>query len=139
MVSAVLSVGLAGAAVKCSPIELLSLSPPTAGETCQSFLGEYVSYAGGSMINPNATSDCKFCSLATTDAFLATEGIYFSNRWRDIGIFISYCAFNVAAAIFLYWLARVPKGSRVKEVSGKNSNEAALVKTRSRKEGNEAK
>ncbi|KUL89663.1 hypothetical protein ZTR_00514 [Talaromyces verruculosus] len=135
MVSAVLSVGLAQTDVKCSSIELLTLSPPTVGETCQSFLYNYTSYAGGRIINPDATTNCQFCSLATTDDFLAAESIYFSDRWRDIGILFGYCAFNVAAAIGLYWLARVPKGNRVKEVPGESGNDVAIVKTRSQKEG----
>jgi ATP-binding cassette, subfamily G (WHITE), member 2, PDR len=135
MVSAVLSVGLAQTDVKCSSIELLTLSPPTRGETCQSFLSNYTSYAGGQIINPDATTNCQFCSIATTDDFLAAESIYFSDRWRDIGILFGYCAFNVAAAIGLYWLARVPKGNRVKEVPGESGNAVAIVKTRSQKEG----
>jgi ABC-type multidrug transport system permease subunit len=136
MVSAVLSVGLAQTDVKCSSIELLTLSPPTLGETCQSFLSNYTSYAGGRIINPDATENCQFCSLATTDDFLAAESIYFSDRWRDIGILFAYCGFNVLAAIGLYWLARVPKGNRVKEVPGENGNDVVIVKTQSQKEVN---
>ncbi|OKL58610.1 ABC transporter CDR4 [Talaromyces atroroseus] len=137
MVSAVLSVGLAQTAVQCSSIELLSLAPPNAGETCQSFLGSYVSSAGGQLMNPNATSNCEYCSLATTDEFLAAEGIYFSDRWRNIGILFAYCGFNILAAVFLYWLARVPKGNRVKEVP--DARNAPLAQSESAKELKEGK
>jgi ABC-type multidrug transport system permease subunit len=119
---------------------LLTLSPPTVGETCQTFLTNYTSYAGGRLINPDATENCQFCSLATTDDFLAAESIYFSDRWRDIGILFAYCAFNFLAAIFLYWLARVPKGNRVKEVPGESGGDSvAVVKTRSQGENKEVK
>jgi ATP-binding cassette, subfamily G (WHITE), member 2, PDR len=132
IVSAVLSVGLAGTAVKCSSIELLNLAPPNAGETCESFLGAYVSSAGGQLMNPNATSSCEYCSLATTDQFLDAESIYFSERWRNIGILFAYCAFNIFAAVFLYWLARVPKGNRVKEVP--NTRNDSVVQPESEKD-----
>lgn len=133
-VSAVLSVGLAQTDVNCSSMELLTLSPPTPGGTCRSFLYNYTTYAGGRIINPDATANCQFCSLATTDDFLAAENIYFSDRWRDIGILFAYCGFNVLAAIALYWLARVPKGNRVKEVPGaEGDNDVAIVKTRSQR------
>ncbi|EED13247.1 ABC multidrug transporter, putative [Talaromyces stipitatus ATCC 10500] len=139
IVSAVLSVGLAQTSVECSSIELLTLSPPNAGETCQSFLSNYILDVGGRIINPNATENCQFCSLATTDEFLAAESIYFSERWRDIGILFAYCGFNVLAAIFLYWLARVPRGNRVKEVPGENGKDLVVVRTRSRREVKEVK
>lgn len=33
---------------------------------------------------------------------------------EDFGIFLVYLVFNVAAAVGLYWLAKVPKGKREK-------------------------
>lgn len=137
LVSGVLSVGLANTAVQCSSIEMLTLAPPKAGETCESFLGAYVSYAGGQLLNPNATSNCEFCSLASTNEFLAAEGISFDDRWRDVGVLFAYCGFNIFAAIFLYWLARVPKGKRVKEVPQTENN--TIAKTESQKEVKEVK
>lgn len=108
LVSAVLSTGLARTNVKCSSIELLHIPPP-AGQTCSRYLSAYVDMANSALINPDATSDCKVCALSKTDQYLAQVNIYFSERWRNVGILFAYVGFNAVAAVFLYWLVRVPK------------------------------
>lgn len=108
LVSAVLSTGVARAKITCSDIELLNLSPPS-GMNCSAFLGPYASYSGGQLLNPAATSGCQFCSMSTTDQYLSAVNIYFDDRWRDVGILFGYAGFNIVAAVFLYWLIRVPK------------------------------
>jgi ABC-type multidrug transport system permease subunit len=50
----------------------------------------------------------------STNAFLANLTIDYSHRWRDFGIGFAYIAFNICAAVFLYWLARVPKAKKTK-------------------------
>ncbi len=67
----------------------------------------YISAAGGYLTNPNATSDCSFCSISSTNTFLAAFNIYYKTRWRDFGLMWVYIIFNVFAALGLYWLARV--------------------------------
>jgi ATP-binding cassette, subfamily G (WHITE), member 2, PDR len=114
LVSAVLSTGVAQANVTCSDIEILHLSPP-AGETCGSFLDPYIGYAGGYVVNGNATFDCQFCTLSSTDEFLAALSIYYADRFRNVGILLGYTAFNTCAAVFLYWLVRVPKKKSLEE------------------------
>ena len=113
IVSAVLSTGLAKAKVICADIEILHLSPPT-GQTCSQFLKSYVNSAGGYLLNPNSVSDCQYCSLSTTDQFLETVGIRYSDRWQNVGILCAFIAFNAIAAIFMYWLLRVPKKNTLK-------------------------
>lgn len=115
LVSAVLTVGLSGTTVDCSSTELLTLSPPSAGMTCQAFLGPYLQAAGGYLTNPDATAGCQFCPVSTTDGFLAQLSIFYSDRWRDIGILFAFIGFNAVAAVFLYWLWRVPKKNTMKE------------------------
>ncbi|KAL1964841.1 hypothetical protein VTN77DRAFT_6343 [Rasamsonia byssochlamydoides] len=115
LVSAVLSTGLAQTKVVCAENEILRLAPP-AGQTCGGFLGPYMSYAGGYLVNnPSNTTVCEFCTVSTTDAFLAQLDIYYSDRWRNVGILFVYVGFNIVGAIFLYWLARVPKKRTLKE------------------------
>jgi len=74
-------------------------------------MSTYISTAGGYLLNSNATTDCSFCTLAETNAFLASVGSYFSEAWRNFGILWAYVIFNIFGAIFLYWLVRVPKSS----------------------------
>lgn len=107
IVSALLSVGLAKNPVECSSIELLQFQPPN-GTTCGEYLQPYMKMAGGNIINPQAVDTCMFCPLGTTDAFLATIDASYDERWRNYGLLWAYIVFNVFAALFLYWLMRLP-------------------------------
>ncbi|KAF8345691.1 pleiotropic drug resistance ABC transporter, partial [Amanita rubescens] len=104
--------GLVGQAVgrgpiQCAPKELVTLEPP-AGTTCGDFLGPFIANKGGSVSNPSGTSGCLFCSSATTDQFLGPQfNIFYSLRWRNLGIFCAYIAFNVALIYILTYVFRV--------------------------------
>lgn len=113
-VSTVLSVALANSEVTCADLEYLRLVPQ-AGKTCAEYLGPYMEKAGGYITDPNATDICEFCTIKETNVFLASLGSYYSQRWRNIGIFIAYIFINIGGTIFFYWLARVPKGTRQKK------------------------
>jgi ATP-binding cassette subfamily G (WHITE) protein 2 (PDR) len=119
LVSGVMSTGIANTDVVCSDIEYLTFDPP-AGTTCEAYLTPYIGRMGGYLTDATkqATSDCRFCTLADSNQFLAAVSINYEDRWRNYGILWAYIAFNVAGAIFLYWLARVPKNSS-KEVKEK--------------------
>ncbi|KAI0106740.1 ABC-2 type transporter-domain-containing protein [Daldinia grandis] len=108
IIGAMLAVGVANHEVRCSTLELLHFQPPK-GETCGQYIDPYNQVAFGAVYNPEATSDCNFCSLANTNTFLASVDSFYADRWRNTGLIWVYIAFNVAAALFLYWLARVPK------------------------------
>jgi ATP-binding cassette, subfamily G (WHITE), member 2, PDR len=108
LISAFMSTGFANHKVTCSDLELLHFNPP-AGQTCGQYMEPYMSVAGGAIYNPQATSACEFCTLADTNAYLATVDMYYHDRWRNIGLVWAYILFNICAALFMYWLARVPK------------------------------
>ena len=112
-VSAVLSTGVAQADITCSANELLHLSPPP-GMTCGEFLGDYVELTKGKLLDYASETVCQICSASRTDQFLASVNIYYSDRWRNIGILFVYLVVNVIGAVFFYWLARVPKQSKKK-------------------------
>lgn len=82
--------------INCSSTELVTLDPPS-GQSCGTFLQEYISRAGGYVTNPDATSGCQFCSARTTDQWMGpTFNIYYEHHWRDFAIFWGYIAFNVS-------------------------------------------
>ncbi|KAE8144241.1 ABC-2 type transporter-domain-containing protein [Aspergillus avenaceus] len=114
LVSGILAVAIAEAPVTCSKIELLNIPPPD-GQNCSRYLGAYVDMTLGKLLNPDATSDCQVCTLSQTDQFLAGVNIKFSQRWRNFGILWVYVVFNIVAAVFLYWLVRVPKKRNLKK------------------------
>ncbi|KAJ5658792.1 ABC multidrug transporter C [Penicillium longicatenatum] len=113
LVSAMLSTGVSGTDVVCGSVEYLNFNPPS-GETCYQYMSDYMTSYGGYLQFPNATSDCSFCSMKSTDTYLAQVGSYYSDAWRNFGFMWIYIIFNIFMAVFIYWLARVPKGSRNK-------------------------
>ncbi|RDW90012.1 pleiotropic drug resistance family ABC transporter [Aspergillus mulundensis] len=113
LISAMLSTGVSGTDAYCEQVEFVSLQPP-ANSTCYEYMGEYISRMGGYLQNDNATSDCQFCQISSTDTFLASVSSNYDDAWRNFGLMWVYIAFNIAAAVFIYWLARVPKGNKNK-------------------------
>ena len=111
LVSGMLSTGVANAVVTCSSSELTIFVPPS-GHTCGTYLANYIDLAGGAIYNPDATSGCQFCSATSTNSFLKSVSIDFSDRWRNFGLIWVYIAFNIIACILVYWLVRVPKGEK---------------------------
>ncbi|KKK14331.1 multidrug resistance protein [Aspergillus ochraceoroseus] len=94
------------------PVEYLRFDPP-GNQTCQQYLGRYLDRVqSGYIQNPMATSGCAFCSMHTTDTFLASVSSNFDDAWRTFGLMWVYIALNIVLAVFIYWLARVPKGTR---------------------------
>ncbi|PWY81726.1 hypothetical protein BO94DRAFT_587429 [Aspergillus sclerotioniger CBS 115572] len=112
LVSAMLSTGLSGTTVTCEAVEYLTFDPPS-NETCQDYMASYISLNGGYLKNPSATSNCDFCTMSSTDTFLASVSSSFSDAWRNFGLMWVYIFFNIVAAVGIYWLARVPKGKKV--------------------------
>jgi ATP-binding cassette, subfamily G (WHITE), member 2, PDR len=109
-ISGVSSTALHGRKVECSTVELSVFDPPS-GQTCYQYMAKYLAVAPGSLYNPNATSSCEYCSISSADEYLAGREIYFSDRWRNYGIFWAYFIFNIFGAITLYYMFRVRKGS----------------------------
>lgn len=117
LVDGLLSTGLAHVEVKCSDIELLRFAVPGRGNTtCAEYMEPYMEMAGGQVMNPDDREACQFCPLAMTDAFLASTSTSYGLRWRNYGIMWAYIAFNLFAALALYWLVRVPKRFGLRDV-----------------------
>lgn len=113
LVEGMLVTGLGRTNVVCSEIEFNRFDPPS-NLTCYQYLEPYLQ-AGGYLREDtiNATKDCAFCYASQTDTVLTGLSVHYSNRWRDFGVMWAFIGFNVCAAIFLYWLARVPKKQKV--------------------------
>ncbi|OCK85345.1 hypothetical protein K432DRAFT_413340 [Lepidopterella palustris CBS 459.81] len=115
LVSALLSTGLANNIVQCADLEVLRIEPPS-GQTCGEYMAAYMNMAGGAVYNPAATENCEFCPLVDTNVFLTSVYSFYSQRWRNFGIMWAFIIFNAFAAVFLYWLARVPKRRKEKSM-----------------------
>lgn len=108
LASAMIAVAVANTKVVCANNEFLQIVP-VAGETCGEYMKGYIKEMGGYLANASATDTCSFCTIEDTNTYLASSHVYYSERWRNLGIFLSYSAFNIAGALFVYWLTRVPK------------------------------
>ncbi|OBT90673.1 hypothetical protein VE02_00571 [Pseudogymnoascus sp. 03VT05] len=109
LVSSFMSSTLGQAPVSCDSTEFQTFFAPAA-QSCEEYMRDYISAAGGFLRDPQATSECDYCQLNSTNQFLERINVDWATRWRDFGILWVYIVFNVAAAVFLYWLCRVPKG-----------------------------
>ena len=133
LVDGMLATGLANNAIVCSSIELVSFQPP-ANTTCAQYMSAYIAQTGGYLTNPDATADCSFCSASSTNTYLAQLSSQYSTRWRNFGVMWAFILFNVAAALFFYWLARVPRRQKVQDVPTVEQEEA-LEKVATRASG----
>ncbi|RYP32953.1 hypothetical protein DL767_004969 [Monosporascus sp. MG133] len=111
LVSAMLTTAVANTNVVCAPNEYLNFDP-FGNQTCDEYMRDYMSQAGGYLLNPDAPQNCAFCPIGETNAFLSLTKAEYSDRWRNFGIFLVYVIFNIFGALFLYWLTRVPKGKK---------------------------
>lgn len=108
LVSAILSTGLALNKVECAANEFVHFQAP-AGQTCSQWVAAYQERAPGYLGDTTAVTNCSYCPLDSTDQFLSAVSSSYDTRWRDFGIIWAFIIFNIFAAVFLYWLARVPK------------------------------
>lgn len=99
-VKVIVAVGIAGSDATCTADEVLTFDAPR-DTTCRSYLEDYLSYAGGRLLNPDAVQQCQVCATRTTDDLLATFGISYNDLWRSIGITLVYSVVNIVAALGL--------------------------------------
>ncbi|KAE8154043.1 ABC-2 type transporter-domain-containing protein [Aspergillus avenaceus] len=111
LVSGLLSASLGDAPMHCAGNEFLSFDAP-ANMTCGQYMQDYMSNYGGYLLDSGARDSCQYCAMGETNQFLSNVNINFSERWRNFGLMWVYVAFNTVAAVFLYWLCRVPKGKK---------------------------
>jgi ATP-binding cassette, subfamily G (WHITE), member 2, PDR len=107
-IGSMVATGLHDRPVVCSTSELSQFNPPN-GTTCGDYMKTYISKTSGNLLNPEATSDCRYCPLTVSDQFIASSGINWDHRWRNSGIMWAYICFNVFMAVMLYYLFRVRK------------------------------
>ena len=120
LVSAVALTALANSSVTCASNEIL-LFYPEQGLNCSQYLAPYMLVAGGTLLRSlfaNGTEVCRFCPIATTNVFLDSVNAEYSDRGRNIGIFIAFIVINGLATVVFYYSARVPKGDRQEQSHG---------------------
>lgn len=100
---ATVSAALHGVPVRCSGADMTVLSPP-AGMTCGEYLAEYLGRMPGYIQDPNAVDSCAFCPYSMGDEYAAQFEFFYSDRWRDWGVFAAFCVSTLAIAFVVSWL-----------------------------------
>lgn len=118
-VSAVTSTMSHGREVTCSSVEASIVDPPL-GQTCGEYFASYMEGVGsvGTLQNPNDTTACQYCSLASADEYLAGSGIFWEDRWRNFGFMWVYVIFNIIVAVATYYWFRVRPNQRARASKG---------------------
>lgn len=111
LVSSFMATTLGQAPAYCADTEFQRFAP--ANGTCLEYMQKYMNMAGGYLRDNQATDQCEYCQIDNTDQFLRRINASWDTRWRDFALLWVYIVFNVAAAMFLYRLCRVPKGKKV--------------------------
>ena len=88
--------------VRCKESEFARLTAPE-GQSCMSYLMPYIDQAGG-YVQTGADGICEFCQYKNGDEFGRGFSVYYSNIWRDFGIFCGFILFNYAVVFFATWL-----------------------------------
>ncbi|KAH7467842.1 ABC transporter [Fusarium oxysporum f. sp. matthiolae] len=108
LIGAMISNGVGKQELTCSEIEFLQFQTPE-NLTCGEYVGQFVQAVGGALSNPGSNQTCLYCPIASTDTYLTTMSIRYSERWRNFGLLWAFIVFDVIAALAAYWLIRVPK------------------------------
>ncbi len=107
-IGGIVATELHGRQINCSETELSIFNPPP-GYTCARYLMPLEGKAPGQLLNPMATEQCMYCPVTNADQLLAASRIYWSDRWRNWGIFMAYIVFDIFVAVLLYYLFRIKK------------------------------
>lgn len=105
LVSGLISTALHGVPVHCTSQEITHFSPP-AGQTCGEYAGAFARFQG-SLLNPDASSNCRYCRYKDSDEYLLTLSMNYGDRWRNAGLLAVYVGFNMALAFLFFYLTKV--------------------------------
>ncbi|KAK7450717.1 hypothetical protein CaCOL14_007078 [Colletotrichum acutatum] len=102
LLEAFLGVAIHDQPVQCESGEFARYQPPP-NQSCEDYTAPYIQQAGG-YVQTGDGGICEFCQYATGDEFGAGFSVYYSNIWRDFGIFCGFIVFNYAVVYVGTWL-----------------------------------
>jgi ABC-type multidrug transport system permease subunit/ABC-type multidrug transport system ATPase subunit len=101
---------LADIPVHCEGDQFLQIPAPE-GQTCGQYMADFFNDGGlGYLKDSNQTGLCDYCQYSMgNDYYEGRIGWSYDNRWRNFGILIAYCAFNVILFLLFVFLFRKQK------------------------------
>lgn len=106
-IGGMLAATLKDAPVRCAEQETALFDTPGNNQTCKDYAGSFADSAGGYLLNPEATSGCRYCAYSSGNQFLQTLNIDADQKWRDFGIFLAFCVSNWMLVYFFIYTVRV--------------------------------
>ncbi|VUC23822.1 unnamed protein product [Clonostachys rosea] len=100
-----------GLDITCSDSETFEFMPPS-NTTCIEYAYEWLESASGYLMNPDGMDICRYCRYKDGDSYLKQYDWTFGNRWRDMGVFIAFIAFNYLGVMALMYLTQIHKWKR---------------------------
>ncbi|KAJ4993546.1 ABC transporter [Stagonosporopsis vannaccii] len=81
--------------VTCTAAEYNQFRAPE-GQTCGEYMSDFFANGAPGYLLDEAANVCNYCAYKIGDEFYNPLGYSFSNRWRDLGIFIAFIFSNLA-------------------------------------------
>ncbi|KAF2999430.1 hypothetical protein E8E13_007547 [Curvularia kusanoi] len=100
--------------VRCMSNEVTVFHLP-GNTTCIGFARSFLESATGYLLNPDDRSNCEYCRYGFGQDYYEPFGYSVENRYRNIGIFIGFIAFNFTAVIVGTYLTKVRNWKRKTE------------------------
>ncbi|KAL5606544.1 hypothetical protein BROUX41_002947 [Berkeleyomyces rouxiae] len=94
LIGGMVTTALHGEAVECSSNELNVFTAPD-GQSCQSYMADFFARGGSGYVDSLNATTCGYCAYAVGDEFYEPLDLSFSNRWRDMGIFLAFTGSNL--------------------------------------------
>ncbi|KAF2667759.1 hypothetical protein BT63DRAFT_447490 [Microthyrium microscopicum] len=135
LLEAMLSLVVHNVPVQCETQELALFTPPS-GQSCDTYAGPFAQQAGG-YVQTQPGGMCGYCQFANGDQFAASFNIYYTNVWRDYGIFWAYIIIQFGLVFLFSWIylqggrkvLNVLKGTKRKEKKMRQQKEDGVDKS----------
>lgn len=102
LIEAFLGAAIHDQPVRCSTNEFARFAAPP-GLSCDRYVGPYIAKVGG-YVQTAPDGLCEFCQYATGDQFGRGFSVFYTNIWRNFGIFCAFILFNYGVIFLATWL-----------------------------------
>lgn len=94
-------------ALTCGKQDFTIFEPPS-GQTCAAYAADFLQTATGYLENPEATTNCQYCSSSSGMDYVEQMGYRWDRKWSDWSIILLFCVSNVFFIfVFTYiWVVR---------------------------------
>ncbi|KAK9847754.1 hypothetical protein MYU51_018257 [Penicillium brevicompactum] len=92
--------------LRCTDSEVSVFQPPSA-TSCYQYATSFLQNATGYLVNPDSFENCQYCPYKDGQSYYTQYDYSYSNRGRNVGVFIGFIAFNFTMVLVFTYLIRV--------------------------------